>query len=131
MRPLNILIVDDHTGFRALIRELLGSCAAILQFGIPQFIECATAEEALVSAAQTPPDLITMDLRLPGMDGNECIRLLRPIVPRAVILLVTYLRDKAVSERALKSGADAVVFKDDLSLIPALMRECLATGRST
>jgi len=129
MRPLTIFIVDDHTGFRALIRELLGSCAAILQSGNPQFIECATAEEALARSAQTPPDLITMDLRLPGMDGYECVRQLRPAVPRAVIVLVTYLRDKTVSERALKAGADAVVFKDDLSLIPVLMRECLALGR--
>lgn len=129
MRPLNILIVDDHTGFRELIRELLGSCVAILQFGAPRFVECASAEEALASAAQTQPDLITMDLHLPGMDGNECIRLLRPVAPRAVMIVVTHLRDRSISERAMKVGADAVVLKDDLSLIPALIRECLAPGR--
>jgi two-component system chemotaxis response regulator CheB len=129
MRALNILIIDDHTGFRELIRELLGSCAAILQFGIPRFIECASAEEALGVVAHTPPDLVTVDLHLPGMDGNECIRTLRPAVPRAVIIVVTHLRDPSVSERAMRAGADAVVFKDDLSLIPALVRECLAAGR--
>lgn len=129
MPPLNILIVDDHTGFRELIRELLGGCAAILQFGNPRFVECASAEEALASASQIPPDLITMDLHLPGMDGNECIRLLRPAVQRAVLIVVTHLRDRMISERAMKAGADAVVFKDDLSLIPLLVRECLASAQ--
>jgi len=126
MRSLNILIVDDHGGFRILIRELLGGCAAILQSGEPQFVECASAEEALAHNARMPPDLIIMDLCLPGMDGNECIRQLRPSAPRAIIIMVTCLRDPAVGERALAAGADAVVFKDDLSLIPLLMRECLA-----
>jgi two-component system chemotaxis response regulator CheB len=130
MRPLNILVVDDHTGFRELIRELLGSCAAVLHFGVPHFIECSSAEEALVRAAQTAPDLITMDLHLPGMDGNECVRRLRPAMPRAVILMITHLRDQAVYGRALRAGVDAVVSKDDLSLIPVLVRECLAPGRS-
>jgi two-component system chemotaxis response regulator CheB len=129
MRPLNILIVDDHTGFRELIRELLGSCVAILQFGNPRFVECASAEEALASAQHLSPDLITMDLHLPGMDGNECIRLLRPAARRAVMIVVTHLRDQVISERAMKVGADAVVFKDDLSLIPALVRECLGSGQ--
>ena len=130
MRPLNILVVDDHTGFRELIRELLGSCAAILHFGAPRFIECSSAEEALTCAAHTAPDLITMDLHLPGMDGNECVRRLRPSVPRAVIIMVTHLRDRAISGLATRAGVDAVVCKDDLSMIPVLVRECLAPGRS-
>jgi DNA-binding NarL/FixJ family response regulator len=71
-----------------------------------------------------------MDLHLPGMDGNECVRRLRPAMPRAVILMITHLRDQAVYGRALRAGVDAVVSKDDLSLIPVLVRECLAPGRS-
>lgn len=129
MRPLNILVVDDHTGFRELIRELLAGCAAVLHFGAPNFIECSSAEEALDCAAHTAPDLITMDLHLPGMDGNECVRRLRPTMPRAVILMVTHLRDAAVYAHAMRAGVDAVVSKDDLSLIPLMVRECFATGR--
>ncbi len=130
MRPLNILVVDDHTGFRELIRELLEGCAAVLHFGAPRFVECSSAEEALSCAAQTPPDLITMDLHLPGMDGNECVRRLRHSMPRVVILMITHLRDQAIYGRALRAGVDAVVSKDDLSLIPVLARECLARGWS-
>jgi len=128
MRPLCIFIVDDHTGFRALIRELLESCAAVLQFGPPRIVECASAEEAMSAAETMQPDLVTMDLHLPGVDGNECIRRLRPLASRAVIIVVTHLRDRFISERALKQGADAVVFKDDLNAIPVLVRQHLTLG---
>jgi hypothetical protein len=47
-----------------------------------------------------------------------------------VILMITHLRDQAVYGRALRAGVDAVVSKDDLSLIPVLARECLARGWS-
>jgi CheY-like chemotaxis protein len=128
MRALNIMIVDDHSGFRALLREVLESCAAVLQFGSPRFVECDCAEEALSNAAAAAPDLITMDLRLPGMDGTECIRQLRRLLPRAVMIIVTHLREQWVTDRAIEAGADAVVFKDDLSVIPRLLRDGPALG---
>lgn len=130
-RPLNIMIVDDHHGFRDLLRELLGSCAEVLCHGEPTFIECASGEDALSQAPAAAPDLVTMDLRLPGMDGMECIRKLRSMLPRAAMIVVTHLKDRSLSRLSLNAGADAVLLKDDLGSFLLQVRDCLALGRGS
>src|SRR5262245_18029167 len=130
MRSLDILIVDEHRGMRAMIRELLGEGIAASGDLAASFAECATAAEALRAASIQPPDLLIVDLHVPGMDGIDCIRRLRELVPAAVLIVVTALQGEIVARSARLAGADGVVFKDDLTMIQqmALARLARRTG---
>jgi DNA-binding NarL/FixJ family response regulator len=114
MKPIRVMIIDDHSGVRLLIRELLVDCLKALSRGEPIVTECSSAEQALQAAPGFAPDLATVDLRMGEMDGLECIRLLRRVVPRMVVVVVTSMQGDSVATRSLEAGADGVVFKDEL-----------------
>ena len=72
--------------------------------------------EALRVARATQPDVVTMDLTMPEMDGIECIREMLRILPRTNILVVSALSDKSTAIQALRLGARGFVakpFSDD------------------
>lgn len=125
MRQLNILIVDDHPGFRALLRELIDCCAGMLQWQGLDFRESRSCGEAVRSIAQNPPDLITIDLKMGAGDGTECIRRLRALAPSALMIVVSNLCDRIAVDASLRAGADTVVCKDELAAIPGLLRRIL------
>jgi CheY-like chemotaxis protein len=104
---VNLLIVDDHAGIRALIRDVLTPFATTVR-------ECASGEEALTLCAQDTPDFITMDLRMPGMDGLTCVQQLRSRFPATNIAVVTHCDHDTLRARAQWAGADTYVTKDNL-----------------
>ena len=79
-----------------------------------------SAEEALVEIPKIRPHVVLMDIRLPGMDGGECARRLRIIVPRLKIVFVTGLLDLDTINKTLQTGADGYLTK------PVSAAECLA-----
>ncbi len=101
-----ILIVDDETGNRELLEAILTEAGY-------QVVEAATGAEALAQATAAPPDLILLDLMLPGMSGFEvCERLKQEPTTGAVpIIVVTALGQVRTKEHALTSGADDFVRK--------------------
>jgi DNA-binding NarL/FixJ family response regulator len=84
-RPMSptVLIVDDHPGFRASARRLLSSQ------GYDVVGEAADGEEALAAAEALRPDLVLLDVGLPGIDGLEVAASLAETLPEAVIVLVS------------------------------------------
>jgi CheY-like chemotaxis protein len=104
---LNVLIVDDHAGMRALIRDMLAPFALGVR-------ECATGEEALALCSQQAPDCVTMDLRMPGMDGLTCVQQLRAQFPSTNIAVVTQFDHDTLRARAQWAGADTYITKDNL-----------------
>jgi two-component system chemotaxis response regulator CheY len=78
-------------------------------------------EEALSIAARHNPDLVTMDLTMPNMDGAACIEKLAAMLPEARILVISALSDKATALKAMKKGAHGFIHKPfgDDSLISA------------
>lgn len=96
---MRLLIVDDSMVVRRRIhRELC----------LPEFYvvgSAATGQRAIELARSTQPDVVTMDLTMPGMDGVECIPRLLKIVPMARILVISALADKATAIEALRRGA--------------------------
>jgi DNA-binding NarL/FixJ family response regulator len=124
MQTLQILIVDEHRGMRAMIRELLGEDDAMPPGRLAAFAECASATEALRFAAAWPCELMIVDLHVPDMEGVDCIRRLRELAPGAVLIVVTALQGEIVARSARLAGADGVVFKDDLTTI-----QTMATAR--
>jgi DNA-binding NarL/FixJ family response regulator len=121
---VHILIIDDHAGVRTLIRELLAET-----FEVPgrrvTFSECPSGERALEAIQTQRPDLVTVDLRMQGMNGLECVRHLRATLPLACIVVVTQFGNEALRDRARFAGADSVVLKDDLNQLPLVTRDYL------
>jgi two-component system, NarL family, invasion response regulator UvrY len=103
---MKILIVDDHPIVRAGVRRLLASEPGM------EIAEAASGKEALTAARATPPDLVILDLNLPGMGGFEIIARLVRDRPRPQILVLSMHDDPIFAMRALEAGADGYVSKN-------------------
>jgi RNA polymerase sigma factor (sigma-70 family) len=107
MTPIRILLVDDQALFRESMRAFLN-----LQPDFQVVGEAANGEQALARAVELKPDVILMDVRMPGMDGVEATRHLRAALPGSrVIMLTTFDDDEYVFE-ALRYGAVGYLLKD-------------------
>jgi two-component system cell cycle response regulator DivK len=106
MTPARILIVeDDPSHMQLAIHVLKRSGYAVLQ--------ATAAEEGIATARSERPDLILMDLGLPGMDGLAAIRELKadPQTSAIPIIIVTSYRDESDGQLMLDSGADGFIAK--------------------
>ena len=111
---MNFLIVDDHAGLRAMIRDLVSDVASTVR-------ECVSGEDAVEVCKQYIPDCITVDLRMGGMDGLTCIHHLRILHPASHIAVVTQFDNEMLRARARQAGADTYIVKDNLE---PLQRYC-------
>jgi DNA-binding NarL/FixJ family response regulator len=111
-RPISVLIVDDHPVVRRGLRVLLE-----VQDGIEVAGEAGDGAAALDLAAELAPDVILLDLKLPGLDGIAVLAELRARAgaagPRpARVLVLTSATEPASASLAIRSGASGVVYKD-------------------
>jgi two-component system invasion response regulator UvrY len=104
-----VMTVDDQDLFRAAARDVIRATPGFVLAG-----EATSGSEAIERFAEVDPDLVLMDVRIPGLDGIETTRRLRAIRPDAVVVLIS-LEDvhdmAAVTERC---GAAAFIRKQDL-----------------
>jgi len=107
VEPLRILIADDHPLFRKGMRALLESLPDIDVMG-----EAATGEEAIGLAAKLAPDIVVMDLQMPGGSGIEATRAILTSSPHIRILMVTLFEDDESVFTALRAGARGYILKD-------------------
>ena len=107
MSHLRILIADDHPVFRDGIRALLDADP-----DTEIIAEATTGDEALVLAEQHRPDVILMDLKMPGMNGIEATRRITARSPSIRVLVVTMFEDDASVFTAMRAGARGYVLKD-------------------
>lgn len=110
---MRLLIVDDSNMIRSRISRVVqaGGLAKVSLVGLAR-----NGAEALRIARATQPDVVTMDLTMPEMDGIECIGEMLRILPRTNILVVSALSDKSTAIHALRLGARGFVakpFSDD------------------
>jgi DNA-binding NarL/FixJ family response regulator len=103
---LRVLIVDDHPIFRDGMRSLLESVGDLEVVG-----EAATGDEAIRLAHTLQPDVILMDLNMPGLDGIEATRRIVLDSPRANVLVVTMYEDDESVFSALRAGARGYLLK--------------------
>lgn len=105
---MRMLIVDDSNMIRSRISRVvqMGGLSHIALVGLAR-----DGAEALRIAKQTSPEVVTMDLTMPEMDGVECIARLLKLFPRINILVVSALADKSTAIAALKQGARGFVSK--------------------
>ncbi|MDF2962963.1 MAG: LuxR family transcriptional regulator [Paenibacillus sp.] len=104
---MNIVIVDDHPLFRNGVRNLLQTTDDLTIVG-----EASTGEEALELAGSLRPDLMLMDIRMPGLNGIEATRRIKEQFPRIEILILTMFRDDKSVFTAMRAGAKGYVLKD-------------------
>ena len=105
--PLTVLIADDHPVVREGLRGMLAAEPGIQVVG-----EAASGDEAVVMALQHRPDVVLMDLRMPGGDGVEATAGILTAVPQArVVVLTTYETDADIV-RAVEAGAAGYLLKD-------------------
>jgi len=105
--PITILIVDDHEVVRKGIRGYLDTLPGYEVVG-----EADSGEQAVDLVKQLIPDVILMDLVLPGMDGVEATRIVKNISPRTQIVVLTSYHDDSLIFPALKAGAISYILKD-------------------
>ena len=106
MEPIRVLIADDHTLFRQGIRALLASVPDVELVG-----EAATGEEAVAQAAALQPDVVLMDIKMPGTNGVEATRRVLRENPRVVVVVLTMLEDDDSVFAAMRAGARGYVVK--------------------
>jgi DNA-binding NarL/FixJ family response regulator len=107
MEPLRVLIADDHPLFRKGMRALLTATPGTEVVG-----EATTGQEAIELAAALQPDVILMDLQMPGINGIEATRQILHTSPHIRILVVTLFEDDASIFTALRAGARGYILKD-------------------
>ncbi len=106
-RPISVLIADDHPVVRRGLRVLLE-----VQDGIEVAGEAGDGTTALALAAAQAPDVILLDLKLPGMDGIAVLGELRARDSTARVLVLTSATEPASASLAVRSGAAGVLYKD-------------------
>lgn len=107
MDKLTILIADDHPVFRKGLRALLASMPTTELVG-----EATTGEEAINLAEKLQPDVILMDLQMPGGGGLSAIRQIVQTSPHIRILVVTMFEDDDSVFAAMRAGARGYILKD-------------------
>jgi two-component system response regulator NreC len=114
---LRILLADDHAVLRAGLRMLLQAEPDMQVVG-----EAGHAQEVLEAAAQLQPDVILLDVAMPGSSGLAILPRLRSVAPRSRILILTMYEDEAYLRQALQMGALGYVLKKaaDVELLSAI-----------
>jgi len=107
MDRVSVLIADDHPVFRRGLRTLLASVADLEVVG-----EAATGAEVVTAAAAAQPDVIVMDLHMPGLNGIEATRRVLQTSPHISVLVLTMLDDDASVFAAMRAGARGYLLKD-------------------
>ncbi len=106
MNPIRILVADDHTLFRSGLRALFGSVPDTEVAG-----EAADGEEAVAKTAELRPDVVLMDIQMPGINGIEATRRIAESIPGVGVVVVTMFKDDDSVFAAMRAGARGYVLK--------------------
>ena len=116
VKTVSVLIVDDQLPFRAVARTVIG-----LTEGFVVTAEAESAEDAIAAVDADPPDLVLMDINLPGINGIDATRHIRTAHPHTHVILLSTYSEADLPADARSCGAIAYVHKEDFG--PALVRD--------
>ena len=105
-QPTRVMLVDDHALVRSAVRQALAAD------DLEIVGEAASADEALLLAPQLAPDVLLLDINLPGTDGLRLLRELAPRLPTTRIVMLTVSNDRRDLVEAVRSGAAGYLTKD-------------------
>lgn len=106
MEKIRVLIADDHALFREGLRSLLNAMPDIEVVG-----EASDGEVAITQVKDSQPDVVLMDINMPGVNGIEAMRLILNSHPDLGVIIVTMLEDDASVFAAMKAGARGYILK--------------------
>lgn len=106
-RPIKVMLVDDHRIFRQGLKRLLDS-----QKDMAVVAEAGSGEEAIGIEQQVHPDIVLMDIGLPGMDGIETATKIKEADPDVSIIALSMHDDTSLANRMIEVGADRYITKD-------------------
>jgi len=123
-KPIRLLVVDDYKPWREWLRSKLGDSNRF------QIVEADDGYDALAKAHNLDPDLVLLDISMPGLNGIETASLLREAVPRAKIVFLSQNNDSEVVRAALHDGGSGYVLKTEAErdLLPSI--EAVFEGES-
>jgi DNA-binding NarL/FixJ family response regulator len=105
--PIRLLLVDDHAFFRSGLREILAEFDAVEVVG-----EAASGEAAMALIERRSPDVVIMDLRMPGISGAEATRRVRELSPSTEVIMLTVSAAEDDVVDSLEAGAAGYLLKD-------------------
>jgi DNA-binding NarL/FixJ family response regulator len=103
---IKVAIVEDDDVLREAITFLLGSTEGIQVVG-----SYGTGEQALADVAENPPNIVLMDILLPGISGIECLKRMRQILPDVNVVMLTVLEENEKVFQSLMAGAHGYILK--------------------
>jgi DNA-binding NarL/FixJ family response regulator len=119
---IRVAFVEDDPELRASVANLVKRAPGLTVVG-----SYASAEEALEDIAERKPDVVLMDINLPKMDGVECVRRLKALLPGAQVLMLTMYEDNERLFNSILAGADGYLLK---RTVPARLVEAIREVQS-
>jgi len=121
MNPIRILIVDDHALFRGGVHALLQRHHEFEVVG-----EAADGLEGYKQAKQLAPDIVLLDLHMPGISGLEALKMMREEMPSTCIIMLTVSENAEDLITAIRTGANGYLLKnmDMLAFVESLRQAC-------
>lgn len=107
VKPIRVFLVDDHTMTRAGIRSLVNGLEGFTVIG-----DHGDAREAVEMIAREKPDLVLMDITMPGLSGIDALDQVRAVHPRVRVLMLSHHEGETFVEQSLQHGADGYLSKD-------------------
>jgi DNA-binding NarL/FixJ family response regulator len=107
MERVRVLLADDHALFREGLAGIIHAQPDMQVVG-----EAADGLEAFVKAQELKPDLILMDVQMPGMDGIEAVKQIKQVLPETIVVMLTVRGDDEMLFDALKNGAQGYLLKE-------------------
>lgn len=115
-----VLIVDDAAFMRVVLKDILAAS------GFQNILEAGDGAAAVNTYQQHRPDIVTMDINMPGTDGIQALRMILQINPTAKVVMVTSVEQKHVVQEAIKLGAkDYVVKPFDRGMVATVVNRVL------
>jgi DNA-binding NarL/FixJ family response regulator len=105
--PIRVSIVEDNRGTRESLRELFDRAGSVSCVGIHP-----NGEDALEKIPTDPPDVVLMDINLPGMSGIECVTRLKGKLPKLQVLMLTTYEESDLIFDSLRGGASGYLLKN-------------------
>jgi len=104
--PVSISIVEDNDQLRGTLAKVIGRTE-----GFRCVSDYANAEDALANLPNVRPDVVLMDINLPGLSGVECVRKLKALLPQTQVMMLTVYEDTENIFKALAAGANGYLLK--------------------
>ena len=104
--PISISIVEDNDKLRGTLAKLIGRTE-----GFRFISDYASAEDALAALPKVKPEVVLMDINLPGINGVECVRKLKQLLPQTQVMMLTVYEDTENIFNALAAGANGYMLK--------------------